>query len=375
MPQSAYQLFKDKVDPKQIGNPKLRQALMRMYDQNYRQQLEQVNANYQAALAQGMTPGQAATTWVLPNGPNAKYTVKDGQTLPDVAKAAGTTPADIVNANPQMSSPQTGMVLNIPKPDFTGVSGLNGTQYGLNRPGMNTGTQQYSTPAGPNPFAPPNVPNAGRANRPTPPGAQTQQPAGGMGLPQNAAQGATTTNPQGTNPLANAYNSFLNFTGVKNYNPNGSPTPAEQMINPNAGKPPTGFTPITGATPPSTGPNTASVSPMPNIPPSNLSPIFAQKLQTGNLNPDELKYAIYKGWVAPANRPQTQTFGSGIAFPKGNPNNKFWNSNRGKSSKSPAGRGGGGGNGGGVQPRYTQQNNTPAFSSGAGFGGLVNWRV
>lgn len=381
MPKSVSQLFKEKVNPKEIGNPQLRQALMRMYNSNYRAQLEQVNANYQAGLQQGLTPGQAATTWVLPSGPNSKYTVKDGQTLPDIAKTTGTTPADILNNNPQMKSPQTGMVIKIPPSDFKAsagmqnVSGMNGTQYTngpVQKPKTNTGVNQYGNapvgpPAPPNAFGQNNTSNAfnqGVNNAFTQP-----QPAGGFGLPSNAAQGATTTNPQGSNPLANAYNSFLNWTGVKNYNPNAYPTPAEQMVNPNAGLPPGGSKPQ-GA---SNGLPGGPISPMPNIPPSNLSPIFAQKLQTGDLTPDELKYAVQKGWVAPANKPQGQTFNSGIAFPKGNKNYDIWTHPKSRNT----GRGGGGRGGGALPPRYTgsKENNLPAYASGSGFNGLVNWRI
>lgn len=394
MPKSAYQLFKDKVNPLDVGNPYLRRQLRQMYDQNYRQQLNQVNANYQAGLAQGLTPGQAATTWVLPNGPNAKYTVKDGQGLPDIAKTTGSTPADIVNANPQMTTPQTGMILNVPKPpDFTGISGLNGTQYsnGPQTPKVNAAPDMESmrtslrppaaTPK--NPFAPNTTTPNQFLKFPS------QQPPGGFGLPSNAALGATTPNPQGTNPnipsfypQGNAGQALVNAFGALGKLPQPAKNPAIpsfypqgnagqallNMFNPSAN----GAAPL----PSSNGLPGAPISPMPNIPPSNLSPVFAQKLQTGDLTPDELKYAIYKGWIAPANRPQGGTQNLGIAFPKGNPNYNFWNSNRGKGRGGGGGGGrGGGGRGGGVPPRYTQQDNNPAFGSGAGFGGLVNWRI
>src|SRR4030095_3885856 len=151
MPKSAYQLMREGVAPKQIGNPHLRQQVMALQKQNYYQQLQQVNQNYQAGLEQGLTPGQAATTWVLPNGPNAQYTIKDGDNLSTMAKNPGTTKADILKSNPEMRVPQTGMVINAPKTAAPGSESWR-------------------------------VQNIG-------------------GMPSNAAQGSLTTNPQGLSPM------------------------------------------------------------------------------------------------------------------------------------------------------------------------------
>src|SRR5574341_1325543 len=114
MAKSAQQLFRERVDPSQIGNPRLRQQVIRLQRENYQQQLAQVQSNFQAGLAQGLTPAQAATTWVS-GGPGGQYNVKDGDTLPDIAKRNNTTVPDILNANPDMTAPKTGMVINAPR--------------------------------------------------------------------------------------------------------------------------------------------------------------------------------------------------------------------------------------------------------------------
>src|SRR5574341_137742 len=211
MAKSAQQLFRERVDPSQIGNPRLRQQVIRLQRENYQQQLAQVQSNFQAGLAQGLTPAQAATTWVS-GGPGGQYTVKDGDTLPDIAKRNNTTVPDILNANPDMTAPKTGMVINAPRsrpatnrPSNQATAGAPFNRYAAATPAQ---MQAYGT-------------TGATVNRPTAPAAfaaqptpmfQTQ-PAGGFGLPSNATFGATTTNPQGTNPTTQG-NPLQQFLGL-----------------------------------------------------------------------------------------------------------------------------------------------------------------
>lgn len=358
MPKSAYDLFKEGVDPKQIGNPQLRQQLMRLQQNNYRAQLEQVNANYQAGLAQGLTPGQAATTWVLPNGKNSQYTIKDGDTLPTIAQNAGTTEADILAANPDMKSPQTGMIINTP------------VQSSPPAPGSEAWRVQNAV----QPYRPANAPTY----------------IGGVGIPSNAAQGITgealSTYREGmqAQALSNRNRSLqTNLTqGTPDFTmaePPSAPrlalnNPLQSLFGPQYGQ----GSPLSPQTPTQPQAPKTPTGPRAYAPRGNTVTLLDSI--TSQIGPDgrvptqwELNQLISHGRVRPTQQRAAGgggQFSIGEAFPQGNPNYNAWK--RGYIKKGGGGRGG---NGGGVQPRYTQERSQPAFSSGAGFGGLVNWRI
>jgi LysM domain-containing protein len=92
-------------------------------EENYKQQVQQVNELYRQKLAQGMTPAQAATSQGFnPAGGAAptQYTIRDGQSLDQIASAHNIQVSDLLDANPEMKTPQTGMVLNVPSYDYQG---------------------------------------------------------------------------------------------------------------------------------------------------------------------------------------------------------------------------------------------------------------
>lgn len=329
---------------------------MRLQKNNYRAQLEQVNANYQAGLAQGLTPGQAATTWVLPNGKNSQYTIKDGDTLPSIAQNAGSTEADILAANPDMKSPQTGMIINTP------------VQSSPPAPGSEAWRVQNAV----QPYRPANAPTY----------------IGGVGIPSNAAQGIT-------GEALSTYREGMQAQALSNRN-------RSQQTNLNMGTPDFTLAPQVPTTPrPATnplqslfGPGYGQGSPFgaPTQPAQPQTPkgprAYAPRGNTvtlldsitSQIGPDgrvptqwELNQLISHGRVRPMQQNAAGgggQFAPGEAFPEGNPNYAAWK--RGYIKKGGGGRGG---NGGGVQPRYTQERSQPAFASGAGFGGLVNWRI
>jgi hypothetical protein len=82
---------------------------------------------------------------------------------------------------------------------------------------------------------------------------------------------------------------------------------------------------------------------------------FANKLTTGNLTEEEINYAKYTGWLEPTKPQQPAYTGGGYqGYRRGH---------------------GGGRGGGGTKQVAAKQPSLPAFSTGSGFNGLVNWRV
>lgn len=363
MAKSAMQLFKEGARPQDIGNPQIRQELRRLQQQNYQAQLQQVNANFQAALDQGLTAGQAATTWVLPTGGNSNYTVKDGDTLPAIAAATGSTPTDILNANPDMRAPQTGMVLNAPP----------SSNYFNSEKGLNT------------PASPPL------------PGTEAWRTQNVGGLPSNGPLGRTSTNRQGRNGFEGTNQSLANqrmnqYADVANTLSNSfqglNALRQNQMGAPLNGQTATqqfgGLRNLAGQgldalrtsqmgqtpqptqnpmAPAAVNPHKTSYAPRGNIV-TLLDSITAQVGPNGRLPTDfELKQLVAHGRIRPAKQRATGGGGGGYS-----------------SYSSARGRGGGGGGGGGRivsggQPRYNTDDNLPAFSNGGGMRGLVNWRI
>lgn len=393
MAKSAYDLFKEGASAQDIGNPQLRQELMRLQRDNYNQQLEQVNANYQAWRKdnEGVAIGDYFAQ--VNAGKKNTYAVKDGDTLSTISKNTGLPEADLLNANPDMKSPQVGMVLNTPQPS----SNYFNSEKGLNTP--------VATPL---------------------PGSEAwrvqQQNKGGFGLPSNAAQGGTTTNPQGFNPYAAASQAQLQAYGAAIGNAQNKPPVAgaqarmnqfaqmgqnlqnnlaglNQLRQAQMGAPVNGQTSFQqiaalratagqgldalrsaqmGQTP--KAPAAATQQPASAVTDSlqaayNRYPsrsdetkwyrAFNEKFATGNLSQAEIDTAVYAGLIKPTD-------------PKANGgiNGNYTYGAMQFRRRKYGGGGGYGGYGGGGYGGYSRgRSRQPAFSAGSGFKGLVNWRV
>lgn len=102
--------------------------------QQLRQDYREVQALYQAKLAQGMSQAQAATSQVgdyelaqsLGINVPKNYTVKAGDTIATISQNTGVNPQDILAANPDVTQIQTGMVLQTPPKKTAGFGGSSG---------------------------------------------------------------------------------------------------------------------------------------------------------------------------------------------------------------------------------------------------------
>jgi LysM repeat protein len=365
MAKSAYDLFKEGKDPSEIGNPKLRQELMRLQGQNYQAQLNQVNANYQAWRKdnQGVAIGDYFA------GVNAakknNYVVKDGDNLASIAKNTGVPEADLLNANPDMRTPQTGMVLNTPQPS---------SNYFNSEKGLNVAPLPATAPL---------------------PGSEAWRAQNVGGLPSNAAYGRTSTNPQGRNgfegtpvaPSVQRMNQFTQQAQTLNNSFAGLNTLRQTQMGVSLGGQ-TAFGQIAalratagqgldslrsaqmGQTPRATDTATAAATTAIPTKKSSYAPrenmvtlldsITAQTGPAGRIPTDfELKLLIDHARVVPAKQVASSGYSSyGSAYPR----------------YRRGGFGGGGGYGG-YNNRYNNRYNKPAFSSSGGFRGLVNWRI
>lgn len=296
-----------------------RQDVIRAQKRNQFQQRQQVNRLYAQRIAEGQTPAQAATSVV----------VADGDTLSTIAGANGTTEADLLAANPDLKQLKTGMVLSAPQ------QAMRGRSYGVN-----------------------NAP-------------------GGIGLPSNAALGQTTNNPGGqvsmwggTTP---GYNTQLtpntwqsNQTNIAGGNPYANYQYRPPVSGPLYVPPGLGRTPNTPAQP--AAPATPAQPLAPATPPSLPSTYPGgfrrwvgkemEQINDPNYTPNSvtLKYLEKLGLI----KPIQQTAGGGY----------------GGYSRRRGGGGGRGGGGRGPGKAFTQQaERMPAFSSGSGGFGLINWRI
>lgn len=270
----------------------------------------------------------------------SQYTVKDNDTIASIASVTGAQPEDVLNANPDVNTIQTGMVLNVPRQTTANLTGANNA----------VGVTQ----------------NVG-------------------GLPSNAALGATTNNPQGlggglgggvnastptgfdramkpSRGVQNIFNSIANTWQQGNqpgsYRPVGGPNPQAAIYAQPAQA--LSGAPLNAPTQTQTNPTSPQRRTV-SQPRGNFT-TFIDNI-TSQVGPNgrmptafELKYLIEHGRVKPAQTPSS-AYGGGFG-------------------------GGGGGGGGGRGGVGTVRNSTggyasrePAFSSGAGFRGLVNWRI
>ena len=303
-----------------------RMAKIRAAKRNQFEQKQQVNRLFAQRLAEGMTVAQAATQ---------PYTVTDTDTIESIASNNGAHPSDILAANPELKNLQTGMVINAPTPRRD---------------------ERFE-----------------------------QRNSGGVGLPSNAALGATSMNIQGSN-----YFQSEKQTGT--YTPsniyaqreaetfsalNRNATMASQQNTTNAPQfagsvyVPPGLSAQQNAQVRATiqQPQTPTTSPTVSTPGRNRS--FAPRGNfgtfinsiTAQVGPDgrmptefELQYLIEHGRVKP---PRTVTGGGGGLNSRGRGRGR-----RGGGGRNP--RGGGGAIG---------QERMPAFSRGTGSFSLINWRI
>jgi len=335
-----------------------RQSVIAANKRNQFQQKQQVNRLFAQKLAQGLSPAQAATS----------VTVADGQSLDNIATQNGTDVQSLLAANPDMTAPKTGMVLNLPRPGFAAAPQIGGSALNPN---------------------------------PTPGSEQWRAQGFGGGLPSNAALGGTTTNPQGVNPT-----NFNMWQGVTpGYNqqlqPNNAYTNSSNPFKNTTG----GNNPFAQSQyqPPAAAAKTPypvfsqNIGNIPNIVGQGPYPPYAQNVaavQQGQVSAPAIKTAGTA--FAPTFRTKDDYLPTQLAAQVNllglNPtaDQLAYLEKYGMITKTPQpaysggggyGRrrhGGGGGGGGKIKlPNQPKQQNEglPAFSSGAGFNGLVNWRI
>lgn len=260
-----------------------------------------------------------------------QVTVSDGQTIDQIAAQNNTTVPDILGANPDMTSPKTGMVLNVP-----------------------------TTPL-------PNVP-----------GGQGSVFAGG--LPSNSALGGTTNNPRGIN----AYRGYTSRNENSMIDPSVFEQPKQGISNPRAPQNWQGVANVSlasaGYTPPKLNglgqvigaPATTTREPIaPLLPPQQpVNPGYAQyQYYSPNLFHYQMRTKIEKGYVPSAGELAVL---EGMGFIKKNQQPSY----AGGGYRGYGGRGGGGRGGGGSRTsRGASEPRLPAFASGQGGFSLVNWRI
>jgi LysM repeat protein len=351
------------------------------------QQIRQVNYLYAQRLAQGMTQAEAATSpYSFPSAGPTTATIKDGDTVESIAAANGVDVTNVLAVNPDMTTPKTGMVINLPRPGSeawrvqnvykpaggiglpsNAVMGDLATNQGINTNNRRTSERNpkgnskelFETPAVRNiPSVGMNVPTLAEAWS----GILNWQPAAMSGnavtIPQNYNPGTPVKNlpALGTNySRAQALRSFVNAAPavlgkdeeispwVNPYSngyfvaPTPTPTPAAQTI----------AQATTTAAPFGQGYQYMSRNLLHNQ--------IRTKVETEGYvpTPGELNILEKMGFVK--RTPTAQGGGGGYSFRKGR---------------------GGGGYGGGYKPRYVQQGDRlPAFSTGQGIRGLVSWRI
>lgn len=307
-----------------------------------------------------------------PTPATSQVTVKDGDTLSTIAPGKEN---ELLAANPDMRQIKTGMVINVPN--------WQGSAYAFGGSNSNPLAQmpgwQGSAYANPN-----------------------SGTAGGVGLPSNAALGATTNNPQGANsyiqprgafgqtispaPLAQPAGQTWIQKAASQAGPAqpfrpapyaGSVAATAQGIRQNdtLNKPPAGaFQSALNAMMNPAAAELANAVTASNAtnPPAGF---YQSQYQyySRNMFHNQLRTKIENAGYVPSEGEIAIL--EKMGFIKKNQNRGFgggYGSYRGRGGGGGGGGrrfGGGGGYGGGQGPRK------PAFSSGAGFGGLINWRI
>jgi LysM repeat protein len=255
----------------------------------------------------------------------SQQVVTDSDTLETLASQNGVDPSNILDANPELKNLQTGQVINVPRP-----------------------------------------------------GSPEWRDRGGIGLPSNAALGQTTNNPQGmwagTTPgynqqqLSNNWqsnqtnlasgNQFANYQ----YRPpvSGSlyvPPGLSQQQRTQTAQPATAAQPIQPPRPTVAQPPTGLPSTYPGGFRRWAGEEMSQITNPGYIpNAMTLKVLETAGLIQPVKK---VTGGGGFGY----------------SRRRKGGGGGGGGNKRPTGSAPAPQERLPAFSSGSGMNGLINWRI
>jgi LysM repeat protein len=278
----------------------------------------------------------------------AQQVIKDGQTLDQIAAQTGTTVPDLLAANPDVSAPRTGMVLNIP-----------GSQFNLkntDRPNVVPGSPEWRAQ------------NIG-------------------GLPSNAALGGTTTNPGGQVSMWGGTTPGYNQQQTPNTSFNNSSNPfsnaSGKNLNPYAQyeyKPPRVNTPQGPYTVPGGlgNPQRQTLgAPVQNVAAATpAQPIRPRPFAGLPMN--------YPGGFMRWAREEMKQINSPTYTPNSMALAVLERAGMIVKDKAPSsyggggygrGRGGGGRGGGGSSAQRTSEPRMPAFSSGSGNMGLINWRI
>jgi LysM repeat protein len=302
-------------------------------------EMRQISANYHAGLDQGLSQAEAATTWVLPK-PN--YTVKQGDTVASIANATGLSVDALLNANPDVTIPKTGMVLSTPaltsqiagEKNYNPIPASAGSEVWRTQQ-QNSGTWANNAAYGSTTTNPQgNNYAAQQAYMQNNPDVQAGMQAYSSSIQQQSrAINQTYVDARGNVQTGNPFASYQNVSRTTLRSPQGSISVAPVQTSPNIN----GQAPITG-------PHGASeAESMSNILDQILAETGPQYDANGNLISNgrmatdwEMNLLKYYSAITPAS--QTASSGGGS-------------------------RGGGYGK------------SVPAFGSGSGFGGLVNWRI
>ena len=289
------------------------------------------------------------------------YTIADGDNLSTIADAHGTTPTDILKANPDLKAPKTGMVVSIPGSEAWRVQNVGGLPSNAAQgaalsgalstyregeknytpgmtpaqaPSVNPNSRYISGQQG-NPFGSffQNLFGSGSAQQPymkTPGGIvpatqNISNPLGG--LFSGSGQQPFTRGPGGVLPVANNAPSIQPAAA-----PGAQTTPAQNQFNP-------------------------TFRTKDDYLPAQWAALAAMTTYTPSAA--QVQYLLKYGMI----QPTTASGGGGGGYSG--------------SSKGKGGKGGGGkapkASSGG--PDYARAEREPAFGSGGGFRGLVNWRI
>lgn len=286
-----------------------------------------------------------------------KTTVRDGDTLENMAQKYGTTVPNLLAANPELKSVQTGMVLNLP-PVKSGTGLPSNAAFGKTAVNQGANYQAWQG-GGTTPINQGNNIKAWQEQNSTPSPSMGYNPAQrGRGYNSNYATNPYSANPFYKPELANAYMNkpgyqMLGQQNVSNYQGYNMTAPKPVANSTYPGKPYQYDT-------------TAYMRPLANT--QNFLSDLAQKVDMGYQPTDD-----EKRWLMSAGLAEDVPGGGG-----GGKGYKGYKGYRGRKFKMGARGGGGGGRswGSGADvPSYAQTSRMPAFASSSGFQGLVNWRI
>jgi hypothetical protein len=287
---------------------------------------------------------------------NNQVTVTDNTTLDQIATQNNTTVPDILAANPDMNSPQTGMVLNVPRPPNTpGSPGWQGsaTIGGLPSNGPLGGTT--NNPNGYNPYAGvnPNVNLDQRGRGYTPAGVGTNTFASTTPNPLTSYHQATS-GPATQNPFSQLNNQSTSLTQYHNAQrgiPNAVTPQTPSTLNAQGNG--STFQPVR----PIQQPRVYNQQSLAGLQAHRITELYDAVNAGGTPTENQLQYLIERGLIAKPTATGYSGYGGG-----------------GYRRFGGGGRGGGGGRA--PSPvRGTSPERLPAFSSGQGGFGLINWRI